>query len=95
MLLVSSAVAKSTFSTKVENNATSSVYRKYLAMAKLCSGGKIRSKDALNELAFNLQKLEDEKETEKAVAVVSIKNEKDTENLRAFYMKKLSFVSQR
>ena len=96
-------------------------------MATKYSGGKIKSKDALTHIAFNLQKEENdiaiaiaENVKDKAVAMVmaekaaaiaeNVKDkavalvvaekaaaiaEKDMERLRAFYLKKLSAISQR
>lgn len=89
-------------STKAKARAIPSTRQEYIAKAARYSGGLIKNKDALIEIAFNLQKddseraaQEKENEKEKAVAMVAQEKEKEIEHLRAFYLKKLSFISQR
>jgi len=98
-------------STKNKSSDTAfSTHKEYMAMAEKYVGGKVKNKDVLTELAFNL--LEDKKEMEKVVAakelekvvagVVATKEmekmiaitEEKKSNMRAYYLKKLSIVNK-
>jgi hypothetical protein len=110
-------------STKNKSSDTAfSTHKEYMAMAEKYVGGKVKNKDVLTELAFNL--LEDKKEMEKVMAAKDVEMEKvvaakemekvvagvvatkemekmiaiteeKKSNMRAYYLKKLSIVSQR